>query len=201
VWVCGVVLTLAAFRAVALASARRAMSLAAAAVVSILVMSALPGVLDMIGDRLSRLSMTDSSGRFTAVPRVFEAFSARPFGWGFAGHAGLGEMVHNGILIYFVTFGVFGVLIPAAWGIWIVRSWKASVALARRRDRDHSAAAALAGSLLAVQVAVWSASGIIHEPMFWALSGFALAAIGYAHREPRMTRVASGGCCAPGVNI
>ncbi|MFY3743828.1 hypothetical protein ACOQFB_07960 [Anaeromyxobacter sp. Red801] len=182
VLVCGAVLCLAAARAALLASATRVAAMVVAITAAAAIMSALPGVGEMIGGRLADLSVEQSSGRFSSLPRVLSALEERPLGWGFAGHAWLGEMIHNGVLIFLVMFGFAGLLLPVVWVLWILRAWKRSVALARVRDADSSAAAALASALLTVQLAVWSASGILHEPMFWALSGLALGA-GHFARE------------------
>lgn len=172
---CGTAVLLNGLRLMLGGRAKRVAILVVVLLAAVVGLMALPGAFDELTVRLTGLSIQQSSGRYTALGDVLDAITESPQGLGMAGHVTLGS-VHNGALVFLAQFGFLGLAIPVTWATLVVITWRRALRATRKGEREVAAALALSSSLLANQVCIWLSSGIINEPVFWAMSGLGLAA-------------------------
>jgi hypothetical protein len=171
---CSAVLAAYLGRTLLARSARRAGLVLAGIGIAIVGIALLPDALDSLLERLLKLSIEESSGRFVAIPIVIDAIAQRPLGYGFGGHAFV-DSLHNGVLVLLMDLGLAGLLVPAAITTLAGVAWWSSVKADRAGRSEDAGLRVLGYALPLVHVAILFSSGLVFDPFYWSLTGMGLA--------------------------
>jgi hypothetical protein len=147
-----------------------------------------PSIGRNVTERLAVLSVSQSSGRFEALPLVLEVVREKPWGAGLAG-VSFGNDVHNGFMLFALQFGFVGALVPLVWIGGVAASF--FILLVRRQIPLFPRAALTASTgFLAAQLAGWMGGGEMHFPFTWIMSGIAFGTLGRVFERSRPVPVA-----------